>query len=132
LYWWDLSGSFRFVLPTATSRSGDGNGSGFNNTALTTLKMAVFAPIPSASVTTATRVNPGDLRSWRKASFKSFMLFGAQSLNYINARSPRRGQHRRDYCDRQQHKRRGRHCKNARHSYVGEIAARYTRQNESE
>ena len=67
---WDLSGSLRFVLPIATSRFGDGNGSGFNNTALTTLKIAVFAPIPSARVSTATRVNPGDLRSWRKASFK--------------------------------------------------------------
>ncbi len=31
------------------------------------LKMAVFAPIPSARVTTATKVKPGDLWSWRKA-----------------------------------------------------------------
>ena len=35
------------------------------------LKIAVFAPIPSASVRTAIAVNPGDLRSWRKANFKS-------------------------------------------------------------
>ena len=49
----------------ATSSSGAGNGSGFKRTALTTLKMAVFAPIPSASVSTATSVKPGCLISWR-------------------------------------------------------------------
>src|SRR6476620_5474655 len=70
----------------ATRRSGDGNGSGFNNTALTTLKMAVFAPIPSASVSTAIKVNPGDLRSWRRANVTSFISFGAKRLNYIDAR----------------------------------------------
>src|SRR4029077_16090417 len=50
-------------------------------------KIAVFAPIPSASVRTATKVNPGDLRNWRKASFKSFMSFGAESVHWIDARS---------------------------------------------
>ena len=35
--------------------------------ALTTLKMAVLAPMPSARVTTATTVNPGLFRSMRKA-----------------------------------------------------------------
>ena len=32
------------------SRSGSGYGSGFSSTPLTTLKIALFAPIPSASV----------------------------------------------------------------------------------
>src|ERR687891_301122 len=77
----------------ATSRSGEGKGSGFNNTALTTLKMAVFAPIPSPSVRIATNVNPGDLRSWRKANLRSFMSFGAQCLNRIDlSRTLRRDQ----------------------------------------
>ena len=39
--------------------------------ALTTLKIAVFAPMPRASVTTATAVNPGDLHSMRVARRKS-------------------------------------------------------------
>src|SRR5664279_4674929 len=36
--------------------------------------MAVFAPIPSASVRTAMRVKPGDLRSWRRAKRRSFIF----------------------------------------------------------
>ena len=39
-----------------TSREAFGYGSGFRTTPLTTLKIAVFAPIPSASVKTVTRV----------------------------------------------------------------------------
>jgi hypothetical protein len=39
-----------------TSRSGSRYGSGLSNTALTTLKIAVFAPIPNASVITAIAV----------------------------------------------------------------------------
>src|SRR5438552_12112839 len=56
-----------------TIRSGSRYASAFSNTALTTLKMAVFAPIPSASVSTATAVKPGFLSNWRKANFKSFI-----------------------------------------------------------
>src|SRR5215211_1518957 len=74
------------MLPIATSRSGDGKGSGFSNTALTTLKIAVLAPMPSASVRTATRENPGDLRSWRRANFRSFISFCPQRDDWINAR----------------------------------------------
>jgi hypothetical protein len=37
----------------------------------------VFSPIPSANVMTAIDVNAGDLRSWRKANFKSFISLGA-------------------------------------------------------
>src|SRR5438552_13565697 len=34
--------------------------------------MAVFAPMPNASVSTATAVKPGFFSNWRKANFKSF------------------------------------------------------------
>jgi hypothetical protein len=37
----------------------------------TRVKIAVFAPIPSASVNTAVKVNPGDFRNCRTAYFKS-------------------------------------------------------------
>ena len=33
----------------------------------TSVKMAVLAPMPSASVITAVSVKPGDLRNWRNA-----------------------------------------------------------------
>ena len=49
----------------ATSRSGAGNGSGRSRTALTTEKMAVLAPMPSASATMATAANPGAFHSAR-------------------------------------------------------------------
>jgi hypothetical protein len=44
-------------------RPGSLNGSGFSSTAFTTLKMALFAPIPSARVSTATVVKPGLFRT---------------------------------------------------------------------
>src|SRR6266550_1118860 len=69
------------------------------------LKIAVFAPIPSASVRTATRVNPGDLRSWRKANLKSFMSFSAQCLNGIDMRRPARRNQTSEQCRERQHDR---------------------------
>src|SRR5437879_636199 len=42
-------------------------GSDFNTSALRTLKTIVFAPMPRVSEMTATDVNPGLLRSTRKA-----------------------------------------------------------------
>src|SRR5436190_9842579 len=50
-----------------TIRPGSANGSGLSSAALTTLKMAVLAPMPSASVRTATAENPGDFLSPRIA-----------------------------------------------------------------
>jgi hypothetical protein len=44
-----------------------GYGSGRNNTPYTTLKIDAFAPIPRASVSTATTVKPGLLRNCRSA-----------------------------------------------------------------
>src|SRR4029077_14593645 len=66
-------------------RSASGYGSGRSRTALTMLNIAVFAPMLNASVKTATRVNPGDLRSWRKANLRSLMLFCAQRDDRIDA-----------------------------------------------
>src|SRR5215475_6053292 len=65
-------------------RSACGNVSGCSTNVLNVLNSAVFAPIPSASVTTAIDVNPGDLRSWRKANLRSFISFFAQRLNRID------------------------------------------------
>jgi hypothetical protein len=52
---------------TIASRSESRYGSGRSKRPLTTLKTAVFAPMPSASVSTATAVKPGCFRCWRKA-----------------------------------------------------------------
>jgi hypothetical protein len=49
-----------------TIRSAFGKGSGRRSTVLTTLKMAVVAPIPKASASTVTSVNPGLFQSMRK------------------------------------------------------------------
>src|SRR6266571_3499815 len=67
-----------------TTRSGSENGKPRRKRSCIKLKMAVFMPMPSASVSTATIVNPGDLRSWRRAKRKSFMSLCAQSLNGID------------------------------------------------
>jgi hypothetical protein len=48
-------------------RSGSSSGSGCNKTALTTLKIALLAPMPRASVNTATNVKPGVFSSIRIA-----------------------------------------------------------------
>ena len=45
---------------------GSGYGSGLSSTPSTKLKMAVFAPMPSASVSTATAVKPGAFSSERR------------------------------------------------------------------
>src|SRR5690606_13115445 len=54
-----------------TSRSPSGYGSGFSMNALMTLKIAVFAPMPSARVSTAASTKPGRLRSARLAYRRS-------------------------------------------------------------
>ncbi len=45
------------MVCSETIRSGSGNGNARNNTPLTTLKIAVVAPIPSASVSTTITLN---------------------------------------------------------------------------
>ena len=55
------------VSVTETSRPASPNGRGLRITASTTEKMAVFAPMPSASVATAISVTLQDLSSMRNA-----------------------------------------------------------------
>src|SRR3989442_5911238 len=79
-----------------TSRSGSLNGRGRNNTLPTTLKIAVFAPIPSASVSTVTTVKPGFLSNWRKANLRSLITQGFHWINFCGSPhpEPRRQQRR--------------------------------------
>jgi hypothetical protein len=49
----------------ATSLSGEANGSALSSTALTTLKIAVFAPMPRARVIAVIKVKPGFFRNIR-------------------------------------------------------------------
>ena len=42
-----------------TSSSGSTNGNGSSSTALTRLKIALFAPMPSAMISTASTAKPG-------------------------------------------------------------------------
>src|SRR6476661_9070099 len=76
-------------------RDGSLNGSGRRKRSSIRLKIEVFKPIPSARVTTAMTVNPGDLRSCRNAKRISFMIavslkvfssFCAQRDDWIDAR----------------------------------------------
>src|SRR5881296_821380 len=67
-----------------TTRDGSLNGRPRRNRSLIKLKIAVFSPMPTASVKTATQVNAGDLRSWRSANFTSLILFGSQRGNWID------------------------------------------------
>jgi hypothetical protein len=57
-----------------TSSFGRGKGNGRRMTVSTTLKMAVFAPIPSASVIAATTVKAGDLANMRAAYLRSLSI----------------------------------------------------------
>src|SRR5438477_10525166 len=65
-----------------------------------TLKIAVFAPIPSASVSTATPVKPGFFSNWRKANLRSFIT---QRLHRIDSRRASRGKQAGQQRDRCQH-----------------------------
>src|SRR6266496_572400 len=70
-------------------RDGSLNGSRRRNRSLTKLKIAVFNPMPSTSVRTATKVNPGDLRSWRKANLRSFIDHVRLGLDRCTSRARR-------------------------------------------
>ena len=60
------------VSRICTIRSASGYPSGFSSTAFTTVKIAVFAPMPRASADTAAIVNPGLLMNRCSACFTSF------------------------------------------------------------
>ena len=65
-----------------TSSSGLGYGSGFSRTPLITLKIAVFAPIPSAIVNTATDAKPAvrdrrrmiSRRCWNQYAIRRYLV----------------------------------------------------------
>jgi len=57
-----------------TTRDGSLNGRPRRNKSFIKLKIAVFAPMASASVTTAMMVNPGVLASVRSAYLKSEII----------------------------------------------------------
>src|SRR5438309_6018854 len=94
-----------------TTRDGSLNGRPRRNRSLIKLKIAVFSPMPSASVRTAMQVNAGDLRSWRSANFTSLILFGSQGGNWIDVcgaacryqTSQQRGRREQNCCDAEQH-----------------------------
>src|SRR5437879_910114 len=67
--------SLPYLARNATTRSGSLTPGGFRNNPFTTEKIAAFAPIPSASVSTATIVNPGDFVSIRNAYRTSWVRF---------------------------------------------------------
>src|SRR5437899_2519010 len=83
-----LSMSFDFS-ETNTNRSGSWNGGGRNTTAFITLNIAVFAPMPSASMSTATTVKPGFFNNCRTANLRSFIT---QCLHRIHFRGSPGGQ----------------------------------------
>src|SRR5689334_19104830 len=60
-----IRGAFRALHRNMTSSDGFSTGSDRSITASIRLKIAVFAPIPSTSVSTATAAKPGELRSMR-------------------------------------------------------------------
>ena len=57
----------RSLVAEFHQRCGLGNGKVLEQDAFTSVKIAAFAPIPSARVNTAVAVKPGVLRNWRIA-----------------------------------------------------------------
>ena len=58
---------FASIVSASTSREMSFTGNGCSRMALTTVKIVVFAPIPSASDNIATALNPGLFSSTRNA-----------------------------------------------------------------
>src|SRR5437879_703356 len=56
-----------------------------------TLKMALFAPMPSASVSMATVVKPGFFSNWRKANLRSYITQRLHRIDFrrTSGRQPR-------------------------------------------
>src|ERR1044071_7052351 len=92
----ETPGRFTFVSQMTAMRLASRYGKRSRKTALTTVKMALLTPIPSASVRTATNVKPGDFKSCRKAKRRSFIVslhvtrhffsFGAKGYDGIDSR----------------------------------------------
>src|SRR5215471_4780066 len=73
----------RTLSPILHNSSGFVTGSDFSITWCTSVKMAVVAPIPSASVTTAVVVTPGVFRSCRNPSRRSASTDPSDVLGHI-------------------------------------------------
>src|SRR5687767_14703426 len=76
------------------------------------LKMAVFAPMPNARVSTTTVVKPGFFSSWRIANLRSFIT---QRHDWIDLRGAPRRQPASQGCHT---------CKHQRNRYKGEWIVR--------
>jgi hypothetical protein len=61
----DALNDFSSVCQIIITRLGSSMGNGFSNTAFTTVKMALFGPMPNASASMATALKPGFRRSDR-------------------------------------------------------------------
>jgi hypothetical protein len=68
---------------TITRRSGSGNGSGRISVASTSANIALFAPMPSASVMAASAVNPGARRNCRSANLRSFHTCSSHPMVFM-------------------------------------------------
>src|SRR5439155_23568756 len=79
------SRSIGALTPHETGRSACGYGSARNKIRSTTLNTAVEAPIPSASVRTATTVKPGFFASVRIPYRKSWMRFVITHRSVVRA-----------------------------------------------
>ena len=73
-----MPGSVVLVPYSVTKRSLLGYGSGWSITPLTTVKIAVAEPIPTANATTASSATPGavfqEAQAWEKADSMSPLL----------------------------------------------------------
>src|SRR5438132_14002315 len=68
-----------------TTRPGSLNGRPRKNRSLIRLKIAVFNPIPSASVSNASKVNPGDLSNCRRAKRRSVIKLDRSVMDFETA-----------------------------------------------
>ena len=69
-----------FGGPMRIKRSGCAYGNGRMSTLSTTVNIAVFAPMPNASVSTASAANPGELRNIRRPNLRSCQKLSMQPL----------------------------------------------------
>src|SRR5207248_7302685 len=68
-----------------TTRPGSLNGRPRRKRSLIRLKIAVFSPIPRASVSSASKVNAGDLSNCRRAKRRSVITIRSLALDFATA-----------------------------------------------
>jgi hypothetical protein len=79
------------VCQSPTSRSGSANGSGLSRTVLTTVKIAVLAPIPRASVINVANVNTG-VRTRRRTACRRSRIESVIEISSVTCSLRPRGQ----------------------------------------